>query len=258
MLEFIQIVEELDPVFKEKNKAARENAAPETVVSPFRPASASESKSKSVTLAVSDPENASSSQPTPIKGGSVSSVSSPRPSMTGSYAGFAKARRGSAIPIPGRGDRSSHGSNYSSFDAPSVATSAANAGAVAASVVGTADGVIEMEGTLFKQRDVFKGWRPRHFVLQDGFLHYYLEESDPVPFKSMNVLGTTLTELRPSQIGEALFHPFLISHSKSPKTYNLAADTKEKAQEWIKKIRAASAVEPAALPGLVDFHLLFT
>ena len=44
-----------------------------------------------------------------------------------------------------------------------------------APVTNTAVGSVTKEGILYKQRDVFKGWRPRKFQLQDSFLHYYLE-----------------------------------------------------------------------------------
>lgn len=31
------------------------------------------------------------------------------------------------------------------------------------------------KGTLYKKRDVFKGYRPRLFVLDPPILHYYLD-----------------------------------------------------------------------------------
>jgi hypothetical protein len=101
------------------------------------------------------------------------------------------------------------------------------------------------EGTLYKQRDVFKGWRPRHFVLHDDFLHYFVNSSDILPKKSMQITGCTVTPVRPTKLGEVEYFPFVISHPTSQKTYNLSADNKKDADEWMAAITAAAALQPS-------------
>jgi len=111
-----------------------------------------------------------------------------------------------------------------------------------------------MEGTLFKQRDVFLGWRPRHFVLQDTFLHYFLDGSDTVPRNTMDLIGATITPVKQTKVGSKEVFPFVISHSKSTICYNLAAETKTESEEWIKAIRSCAAkpissqTTPATIP----------
>ena len=101
---------------------------------------------------------------------------------------------------------------------------------------------IVKEGTLYKQRDVFKGWRPRRFILQDCFLHYYLELDDGVPRRSMDISGCKVTAEKSGRFGDndlELF-PFVISHVKDSKMYTLATDSKSEADDWIAKISAAA------------------
>lgn len=108
-------------------------------------------------------------------------------------------------------------------------------------------GGIRKTGTLYKQRDVFKGWRPRHFVLQDNFLHYYIDSEDPVPRNTMDLSGTTVTSIKSTVVEGVEYFPFVITHPKSTKTYNLAATTKKDTDQWVAKIiEAASA--PVAAP----------
>ena len=47
------------------------------------------------------------------------------------------------------------------------------------------------EGLLYKQRNHFKGWRSRWFVLDNQFLHYYLEKEDMASRNSIQI-GTVL------------------------------------------------------------------
>lgn len=96
---------------------------------------------------------------------------------------------------------------------------------------------IIMEGTMYKQRDVFKGWRSRYFVLDDYFLHYYLKKGDEIPKKSIQVFGSTITVVRSTRVGDVEFYPFVISHPKSTKTYNFSVDSKELADKWITSLK---------------------
>lgn len=102
-------------------------------------------------------------------------------------------------------------------------------------------GSVRRKGTLFKERDVFKGWRPRHFCLQDTFLHYYIETDDPIPRKSMDLSGCSVTAIKPVIVDGAEYFPFVITHPKSTKAYNLSSDSKYEADMWIERIQEAAA-----------------
>lgn len=102
------------------------------------------------------------------------------------------------------------------------------------------------KGILFKQRDHFKGWRPRLFVLQDNFLHYYLEADDPLPRNSLDLTGCNVTTSKPMIVDGNEYFPFVISHPKSTKSYNLSSDSKLEADIWIAKIIDAANIPVAA------------
>lgn len=110
-------------------------------------------------------------------------------------------------------------------------------------------GIIK-QGTLYKQRDLFKGWRSRHFVLQENFLHYYIEAGDPVPKNSMDITGCTVQSVKSTKVGDVEYFPFVITHPKESTAYNLAADMKSVADAWIEKISEASKRHLAA-PGSI-------
>lgn len=97
---------------------------------------------------------------------------------------------------------------------------------------------IVKEGTLFKQKDIFKGWRARYFVLDEMFLHYYAKQGDVVPLKSILVLGSTVATVKSTKVGEQEYFPFVIANHKSQKTYNLSVHTEAEAQEWIKALQS--------------------
>jgi hypothetical protein len=82
------------------------------------------------------------------------------------------------------------------------------------------------QGTLFKQRDLFKGWRPRHFVLQDNFLHYYLEPDDAVPRNTLDLTGCSVTTTKSVFVDGVEYFPFIITHPKSKAPYHLSSDSK--------------------------------
>ena len=96
------------------------------------------------------------------------------------------------------------------------------------------------DGILFKQRDFVKGWRPRYFILQQSFLEYYIDKEDAAPRKSMDVRGCEVSKAKVTKVGDKEYHPFVISHSKSSKTYNLAAPSEAEAEDWIRAILEAS------------------
>lgn len=96
-------------------------------------------------------------------------------------------------------------------------------------------------GILYKQRDVFKGWRPRKFILVENMLHYFLEPDDPIPRKSMDLSGCSISTVRSARIGEVEYFPFVISHPKSAKSYNLSSDSRSEMEDWVSRLRAAAA-----------------
>jgi len=116
------------------------------------------------------------------------------------------------------------------------------------------------EGVLFKQRDFMKGWRPRHFILQDTFLHYFLEADDVVPRASMDISGCNISHLDPKRVGQLEYFPFALTHGsahhgREKAVYTLASDSRIEADDWVDKIRmaatnavfhAAAAAEAAA------------
>lgn len=115
------------------------------------------------------------------------------------------------------------------------------------------DGIIR-QGILFKQRDVFKGWRPRKFVLKDSFLHYYVADDDPFPRKSMDISGCNVVPIKATMIGDTEFYPFVISHPNSKDTYTLASDSRDDAEIWINAIREATKNNTSTIestPGVV-------
>lgn len=109
------------------------------------------------------------------------------------------------------------------------------------------DHPILKEGKLFKQRDVFKGWRERYFVLQGSFLLYYLEADDPMPRKSMLVTGCTITDAKPSMVGQQVFYTFTLSHPKHPETYRLSSSSMETANEWVSALKAVAAEDSESI-----------
>lgn len=122
---------------------------------------------------------------------------------------------------------SSIGSNANNNDStPLKATTSA-----AASI-----NAIKKQGLLYKQRDVFKGWRPRHFVLQESLLHYYIDADDPVPRKTLDVSGCSAIAIKSTIVDGVEYFPFVITHPKSPITYNLASVTKTDSDAWLTAI----------------------
>lgn len=103
---------------------------------------------------------------------------------------------------------------------------------------------VRKAGTLFKQRDVFKGWRPRHFVLQDNFLHYYLEADDPAPRNTLDLSGCSVTNSKSVVLDGVEYFPFAISHPKSKTPYHLSSDSKLDADTWVAMLIEAANTPP--------------
>ena len=53
-------------------------------------------------------------------------------------------------------------------------------------------------GTLLKKRDLFSGWRSRHFRVYYGRLEYFISEDDTQPRGSVDLLGARVSS--PSQV----------------------------------------------------------
>lgn len=98
--------------------------------------------------------------------------------------------------------------------------------------------LIIKEGILFKQKDIFKGWRSRYFVLDNSFLHYYANQGDVIPLKSILILGCTIATVNSTKVGTQEYFPFVLANPKSQKTYNLSVHTQAEAQEWIKALQS--------------------
>jgi hypothetical protein len=105
-------------------------------------------------------------------------------------------------------------------------------------------------GVLYKQRDVFKGWRARNFVLKDKLLTYYLQDDDPVPRSTLILDGCRVQPLKDGHTytvkkegtGEnMLLYPFSITHPDSNQAYHLAATSQEETDEWIRTLKMAAA-----------------
>ena len=51
-----------------------------------------------------------------------------------------------------------------------------------------------LKGILYKRRDLFtNGWRPRYFILEDNFLHCYLDSNDVVPKHTLDLSGCSVS-----------------------------------------------------------------
>jgi acyl-CoA-binding protein len=100
------------------------------------------------------------------------------------------------------------------------------------------DSRVVKEGILYKQKDIFKGWRSRYFVLDESFLHYYASKGDIIPLKSILVLGCTIATVKSTKVGDKEHFPFVIANHKSQKTYNLSVQSQSEADEWVKAIQS--------------------
>lgn len=94
------------------------------------------------------------------------------------------------------------------------------------------------QGILYKQRDVFKGWRPRNFVLIDNILTYYVEGEDQ-PKGTLALSGCTCVADTPTMSDGVEYFPFKLTHPGNNKPYHLSALSKPEADDWINKINQA-------------------
>lgn len=102
-----------------------------------------------------------------------------------------------------------------------------------------ADNSRTKQGTLYKQRDHFKGWRPRHFVLQDNLLHYFIDNVDPTPRNTLDLTGASINILKPVTVDGVEYFPFAITHPRSS-PYNLSTTNKLESDLWVAKLIEAS------------------
>jgi len=105
-------------------------------------------------------------------------------------------------------------------------------------------------GVLYKQRDIFKGWRPRFFVLQGKVLKYYLQADDPTARSTLILDGCRVQPFQDGQeptakqegTGRSIpLFPFAITHPDSNQAYHLAAASQGEMEEWVQALKMAAA-----------------
>lgn len=105
-------------------------------------------------------------------------------------------------------------------------------------------------GMLYKKRAMVKGWRPRFFLLDSCFLHYYLAEGDPLPRKSLQIAGgeggenITIIPLQPVKVGGVEYFPFKLTDTSNsiPIDYYLSTHSRADADAWISAILQVAKV----------------
>ena len=100
--------------------------------------------------------------------------------------------------------------------------------------------IILKDGILFKKRDHMKGWRPRYFTLDKDFLHYYVNEDDISPRKSLQICRDII--IRPGvdkkiAADGVVYYPFVISHPNTTDTYHLSAQSQAECKAWVSALR---------------------
>ena len=137
---------------------------------------------------------------------------------------------------------------------PTAAAGAAAAGAEQKGDRGAEERAPRMKGILYKQRDVFRGWRPRTFELQGCVLRYWVSVDDAMPRATISLHGATVTAVNASAdvpmfhddaSGEE-FYPFVIAHPGSAKAWNLAATSFKDLVAWVEALSAAARLSPDA------------
>jgi hypothetical protein len=108
---------------------------------------------------------------------------------------------------------------------------------------------LRKQGTLYKQRDLMKGWRPRHFVLQDNLLSYYIEQDDASPRNTLDLSGCSVSTLKSVNVDGVDYYPFVITHPKTSKSYYLSSDSKLEADIWVAKLLEAANAVMSPTPG---------
>lgn len=99
--------------------------------------------------------------------------------------------------------------------------------------------VLMKQGVLYKQRDVFKGWRPRLFVLIDNNLTYYIEGEEGTPKGSLSLSGCSCVAETPTMSEGVEYFPFTLTHPGSSRPYHLSALSKAESDDWMAKINQA-------------------
>ena len=100
-------------------------------------------------------------------------------------------------------------------------------------------------GMLHKQRDHFKGWRPRKFVLENSLLSYFVEEKDSQPKKTVDISGSKVSLSGPVKgPADEDLTSFTLSHPNMLKAYVLACSAAD-LDSWIEVLQRASTLPPA-------------
>jgi len=100
-------------------------------------------------------------------------------------------------------------------------------------------------GMLHKQRDHFKGWRPRKFVLENSLLSYFVEEKDSQPKKTVDISGSKVSLSGPVKgPADEDLTSFTLSHPNMLKAYVLACSAAD-LDSWIEVLQRASTLLPA-------------
>ena len=73
------------------------------------------------------------------------------------------------------------------------------------------------------------------------FLHYYLEKDDVNPRKSLDLTGCSVDVIKSVVVGDMEYFPFIVSHPKSTKSYNLASLSKKDTELWMSAISKAAS-----------------
>ena len=58
--------------------------------------------------------------------------------------------------------------------------------------------------------------------------------------------GCLVDAVKPTKVGESEYYPFLVSHPKSTKCYNLAATSVKEAESWVNAIKIAASKTASA------------
>jgi hypothetical protein len=101
------------------------------------------------------------------------------------------------------------------------------------------------EGVLCKKRDHLKGWRSRYFVLDEKFLHYYVEKGGVIPRNSMQITGAKISRLPETKMVNGIeYFLFVISHPAS-KDFILSTTSLLDCNEWIEALTSVANKKPS-------------
>lgn len=97
------------------------------------------------------------------------------------------------------------------------------------------------EGSLYKERDILKGWRERQFVLQDTLLHYYLDsDRSSDPRGTMEISGCSIEATKTTTVDGVTYYPFVIKSGESSQSIHLASTSVTDTTSWVIALGKAS------------------